>query len=48
MDIAVKKNGYINLDVKRIWIGPEATSRGVEATKRDINPMAAPVGSGVF
>ena len=48
MDIAVKKNGYSNLDVKRIWIDTEATSRGVEAPEPDLNPMAGLVGSGVF
>lgn len=48
VDIAVKKNGYSNLDVKRIWIDTEATSYGVEATEPDLNPMAALVGSGIF
>ena len=48
VDIAVKKNGYSNLDVKRIWIDTEATSCGVEATEPDLNPMAGLVGSGVF
>ena len=39
MDIAVKKNGYINLDVKRIWIDTEATSCGVKVTEPTINPV---------
>ncbi|MBI3431514.1 MAG: hypothetical protein HY018_04795 [Hydrogenophilales bacterium] len=48
MDIAVKKNGYSNLDVKRIWIDTEATSRGVEATEPAINPTVGLIGNGVF
>lgn len=48
VDIAVKKNGYSNLDVKRIWIDTEATSRGVEATEPAINPTVGLIGNGVF
>ena len=48
VDIAVEKNGYSNLDVKRIWIDPSATSRGVDAAEPDLNPMAGRGGSGVF
>ena len=33
------KNGYSNLDVKRIWTGTEATSRCVEFAEPGINPM---------
>ncbi len=48
VDIAVEKNGYSNLDVKRIWIDTEATSRGVEAGKPAIKPVAGLADSGIF
>ena len=46
--IAVEKNGYSNLDVKRIWIGTKATSRGVEIAESPVNPAGGRVGSGIF
>lgn len=46
--IAVEKNGYSNLDVKRIWIGTKATSRGVEIAESPANPAGGRVGSGIF
>ena len=42
------KNGYSNLDVKRIWIDTEAPSRGVEDDETVSNPVAVSNGSGVF
>ena len=48
VDIAVEKNGYSNLDVKRIWIDSPATSRGGETNKPAIEPVAGFAGSGIF
>jgi outer membrane protein len=42
VDIAVTKNGYINLDVKKIWIDTEV--KGV--TKLEIDPVVWGIGYG--
>lgn len=46
VDIAVTKNGYINLDVKKIWIGTEVSSGGVKVTDLDIDPWVYGIGYG--
>lgn len=47
VDIAVSKNGYINLDVKKIWIDTTVkTTAGVKVTDLDINPVVWGVGYG--
>jgi outer membrane protein len=47
VDIAVTKNGYINLDVKKIWIGTTVkTTAGTKVTDLDINPVVWGIGYG--
>jgi outer membrane protein len=46
VDIAVTKNGYINLDVKKIWIGTEVTSGGSHVADLDIDPWVYGIGYG--
>lgn len=46
VDIAVSKNGYINLDVKKIWIGTEVSSGGTKVTDLDIDPWVYGIGYG--
>lgn len=47
VDIAVSKNGYLNLDVKKIWIDTTVkTAAGVKVTDLDINPVVWGVGYG--
>lgn len=46
VDIKVTENGYINLDVKKIWIGTEVTAGGAKLTDLDIDPYVWGVGYG--
>ena len=47
VDIAVTKNGYINLDVKKIWINTTVnTTAGVKVTDLDIDPVVWGIGYG--
>ncbi len=47
VDIAVTKNGYINLDVKKIWIDTTVKSAaGATVTKLDIDPVVWGIGYG--
>jgi len=46
VDITVTKNGYINLDVKKIWINTDVKSGGVKLTTLDIDPMVWGIGYG--
>ncbi|MHB1091500.1 OmpW/AlkL family protein [Thiobacillus sp.] len=47
VDIAVTKNGYINLDVKKIWIGTTVkTAAGATLTDLDLNPVVWGIGYG--
>lgn len=47
VDIAVTKNGYINLDVKKIWIDTTVkTAAGVKVTDLDIDPVVWGIGYG--
>jgi outer membrane protein len=46
VDIAVTKNGYINLDVKKIWINTDVKSDGAKLTTLDIDPMVWGIGYG--
>lgn len=46
VDFAVAKNGYINLDVKKIWIDTEVTNGGAYLTDLEINPWVIGVGYG--
>ncbi|MHB1085876.1 MAG: OmpW/AlkL family protein [Thiobacillus sp.] len=47
VDIAVTKNGYINLDVKKIWINTTVnTTAGAKVTDLDINPVVWGIGYG--
>lgn len=47
VDIAVTKNGYINLDVKKIWIDTTVkTTAGAKVTDLDINPVVWGIGYG--
>jgi outer membrane protein len=46
VDIAVSKNGYINLDVKKIWIDTEVTAGGVKLTDLGIDPVVWGIGYG--
>jgi len=46
VDIAVTKNGYINLDVKKIWIDTDVKSGGVKLTNLEINPVVWGIGYG--
>jgi outer membrane protein len=47
VDIAISKNGYINLDVKKIWIDTTVkTTAGATVTDLDINPVVWGIGYG--
>ena len=47
VDIAVTKNGYINLDVKKIWIDTTVkTTAGAKVTDLDIDPVVWGIGYG--
>lgn len=47
VDIAVTKNGYINLDVKKIWIGTAVkTAAGAKVTDLDLDPVVWGIGYG--
>ena len=46
VDIEVTKNGYINLDVKKIWIDTDVKSGGVKLTNLEINPVVWGIGYG--
>ena len=46
VDIAVTKNGYINLDVKKIWIDTDVKAGGVKLTNLEINPVVWGIGYG--
>lgn len=47
VDIAVTKNGSINLDVKKIWIGTSVkTTAGAKITDLDIDPVVWGIGYG--
>lgn len=46
VDIAVTKNGYINLDVKKIWIDTDVEANGAKLTKLDIDPVVWGIGYG--
>lgn len=47
VDIAVSKNGYINLDVKKIWIDTTVkTAAGATVTDLDIDPLVLGIGYG--
>ena len=46
VDIAVTKNGYINLDVKKIWIDTDVKANGVKLTTLDIDPVVWGIGYG--
>lgn len=47
VDIAVTKNGYVNLDVKKIWIDTTVkTSAGAFVSSLDIDPVVWGVGYG--
>jgi outer membrane protein len=46
VDIKVTENGYINLDVKKIWIGTEVQANGTKLTDLDIDPLVWGIGYG--
>lgn len=48
VDFAVTKNGYINLDLKKIWIDTTVTSAatGATVTNLDIDPLVIGIGYG--
>lgn len=47
VDIAVTKNGYLNLDVKKIWIDTTVkTTAGAHVSSLDIDPVVWGVGYG--
>jgi outer membrane protein len=47
VDIAVTENGYINLDVKKIWIDTTVkTTAGAKVTDLDIDPVVWGIGYG--
>lgn len=46
VDIAVTKNGYINLDVKKIWIDTDVEANGAKLTRLDIDPVVWGLGYG--
>lgn len=46
VDIKVTENGYINLDVKKIWIDTEVTAGGVKLTDLGIDPIVWGIGYG--
>ncbi len=46
VDFAVTKNGYINLDVKKIWINTDVKAGGAKLTNLEINPVVWGIGYG--
>lgn len=46
VDIAITQNGYINLDVKKIWIDTDVKSGGATLTNLEINPVVWGIGYG--
>lgn len=46
VDIAVTKNGYLNLDVKKIWIDTDVKLDGAKLTALEINPVVWGIGYG--
>ena len=46
VDIAVTKNGYLNLDVKKIWIDTDVKAGGAKLTNLEINPVVWGIGYG--
>ncbi|OZA30432.1 MAG: OmpW family protein [Hydrogenophilales bacterium 17-61-9] len=46
VDIAVSKNGYLNLDVKKIWIDTDVKFNGDKITNLEINPVVWGIGYG--
>lgn len=46
VDIAVSKNGYLNLDVKKIWIDTDVKLDGAKLTNLEINPVVWGIGYG--
>lgn len=46
VDIAVTKNGYLNLDVKKIWIDTGVKAGGAKLTNLEINPVVWGIGYG--
>lgn len=46
VDIAVTQHGYLNLDVKKIWIDTDVRSGGAKLTTLDIDPVVWGVGYG--
>lgn len=47
VDIAVGKNGYLNFDVKKIWIDTTVkTAAGTKVTDLDIDPLVVGIGYG--
>ena len=47
VDIAITKNGYLNLDVKKIWIDTTVkTTAGAKVTDLDIDPVVWGIGYG--
>lgn len=48
MDIAAKKNGKPNPDVKKIWFDSTATSSGIKIPQPGPYPAVTVPGHGVF
>ncbi|MDP2266113.1 MAG: OmpW family outer membrane protein [Thiobacillus sp.] len=47
VDIEITKNGYLNLDVKKIWIDTTVkTAAGAKVTNLEINPVVWGIGYG--
>jgi len=46
VDIAITKNGYLNLDVKKIWIETDVKAGGAKLTTLDIDPLVWGIGYG--
>lgn len=46
VDVAVTKNGYLNLDVKKIWIDTDVKAGGAKLTNLEINPVVWGIGYG--
>ncbi|MFN3716177.1 MAG: OmpW/AlkL family protein [Thiobacillus sp.] len=47
VDIAIAKNLFLNLDVKKIWIETDVKSNGTKLTMLDIDPLVWGVGLGL-
>lgn len=46
VDIAITKNGYLNLDVKKIWIETDVKAGGAKLTTLDTDPLVWGIGYG--